>query len=167
MLAVRAVASYRWWMYRRFSFEEETDRTLEFVPLAVRRKLDLAALKISLAGWQSLPRAHRLAICHLPVDGDGDLEVYREVLQALASEARTELKVLAPLTADAWSASHVPPRVAERAAALDLALEHSAWSALDEETRYCLWKCATTKDDAAKVRAVFAEAFAAGSRSPD
>ncbi len=148
-------------MYRRFTFEEETDRTLECVPLAVRRKLDLAALKISLAGWQSLSRAQRLALCHLPVDGEGDLGVYREVLAAFAAEKDVELKPLPALDTEACSDRDVPPRVAERAAALGIALEHDAWRGLDEETRYCLWKYATTKDDAAKVRALFAEAFAA------
>lgn len=148
-------------MYRRFSFEAETDQTLACVPLAVRRKLDLAALKISLAGWQSLPRAQRLALCHLPVDGDGDLDVYREVLEGLAESAGIELKPLPPLTPEAWNPRDIPPRVAERAGAMGIALGHDAWRGLDEETRYCLWKYATTKDDAAKVRALFAEAFAA------
>jgi hypothetical protein len=148
-------------MYRRFSFEAETDRTLDCVPLAVRRKLDLAALKISLAGWQSLPRAHRLALCHLPVEGDGDLDVYREVMRDFAAQAGAELKPLPELTPEAWNPRDIPPRVAERATELGLALDHDAWRSLDEETRYCLWKYATTKDDAAKVRMLFAEAFAA------
>lgn len=147
-------------MYRRFTFEEETDRTLDCVPLAVRRKLDLAALKISLAGWQSLPRAHRLVLCHLPVDGDGDLDVYREVFCDLAAQAGAELKALPPLTADAWNPRDIPPRVAERATELGIELTNDAWRALDEETRYCLWKYATTKDDAAKVRTLFTEALA-------
>jgi len=36
-----------------------------------------------------------------------------------------------------------------------------AWRNLDEEMRCWMWKYAMTKDDAAKVRALFAEAFAA------
>jgi hypothetical protein len=153
--------SYALGMYRRFSFERETDVSLDCVPLAVRRKLDLAALKISLAGWQSLPRAQRLALCHLPVDTALDLEVYREVLRSFAAAAGAELKPLPETSPSAWSADAIPPRVAERAIELAFPFDLAAWRALDEETRYCLVKYATTKDDAAKVRLLFEEAFAA------
>ena len=47
-------------MYKRFEFEGAIHDTLECVPMSVRRKLDLATLKISLAGWQALSRAERL-----------------------------------------------------------------------------------------------------------
>lgn len=133
--------------------------TLDCVPLAVRRKLDLAGLKIALAGWQSLPRAERLALCHLPVDGAGDLDVYREVLRDFAARAGAPLKELPEVTPAAWGIDAVPERVAERVSALGRELTTSRWRTLDEETRYCLWKYATTKDDPAKIAALFAEAL--------
>src|SRR5205814_10103329 len=67
-------------MYLRLELEGDLHRTLEFIPLAVRRKLDLAGLKLSLKAWAAMTRAERLAVCHLPVDGEGDLDVYREAL---------------------------------------------------------------------------------------
>lgn len=149
-------------MFRRFDFEEETYATLACIPLAVRRKLDLAGLKISLAGWQSLPRADRLALCHLPVDGDGDLEVYREVLRGFAERAGAPLTELPEVTPAAWGIDAVPLRVAERVSALGRELPTSRWRLLDEETRYCLWKYSTTKDDPAKVAALFVEALDTG-----
>ena len=57
-------------MYKRFTFEGDIHESLDCVPLSVRRKLDLAALKISLDGWQQLSRAERLSLCHLPVDSE-------------------------------------------------------------------------------------------------
>lgn len=146
-------------VFRQFSFEAEMYGSLSCVPLAVRRKLDLAGLKISLAGWQSLPRADRLALCHLPVDAPGDLDVYREVLRGFAARAGVELKDLPEVTPAAWGIDAVPQRVEERVSALGRVLPTSVWRTLDEETRYCLWKYATTKDDPTKVAALFAEAL--------
>lgn len=149
-------------MFRRFTFEAETYVSLACVPLAVRRKLDLAGLKISLAGWQSLPFGDRLALCHLPVDGKGDLEAYRDVLRAFAERAGAELKPLPELTSAVWSIDAVPLRVEERADLLKRPLTLARWRGLDEETRYCLWKYATTRDDPAKIALLFAEALDEG-----
>lgn len=146
-------------VFRQFSFESAMYATLDCVPLAVRRKLDLAGLKISLAGWQSLPRPDRLALCHLPVDGPGDLDVYREVLRGFAGRAGAPLEDLPEVTPAAWGIDAVPERVAERVSALGRVLPAPLWRTLDEETRYCLWKYATTKDDPMKVATLFAEAL--------
>jgi hypothetical protein len=143
-------------VFRQFTFEAETYVSLDCVPLAVRRKLDLAGLKISLAGWQSLPLGDRLALCHLPVDGKGDLDVYRDVLRAFAERAGVELKPLPELTPSAWSIDAIPLRVEERADLMKRPLTHARWRSLDEETRYCLWKYAT-RDDPAKFALLFAE----------
>ena len=37
-----------------FAFEREIYETLEFLPMEVRRELDLGRLKLSLAAWQAL-----------------------------------------------------------------------------------------------------------------
>src|SRR5260370_24490197 len=81
-------------MYRRFAFEGDIHASLDCVPLAVRRKLDLAMLKISLEGWQRLRFAERLALCHLPVDSNEEIQVYREVMQAFCERGVVPLKRL-------------------------------------------------------------------------
>lgn len=78
-------------MYRRFAFEGAVHATLETVPLAVRRKLDLAGIWITLFGWRALPWEDRLSLCHLPVDTAEDVAVYREVLMRFT--ARTGIPV--------------------------------------------------------------------------
>ena len=140
--------------------------SLEFVPLAVRRKLDLAGLKISLDNWQALPFEERLALCHLPVDAPGDLDVYRVVLRGFCRRAGSDLGPAPEVTAAAWSADAVPRRVEEQVELLKRELTLQRWRSLDEETRYCLWKYATTKDAPAKIAALFAEALDPPSRVP-
>lgn len=153
-------------MFRRFSFEAATYVSLEFVPLAVRRKLDLAGLKISLDGWQALPFEERLALCHLPIDASGDLDVYRVVLRGFCRRAGFDLQPAPEVTATAWSADAVPRRVGEQVDLLKRPLTLQQWRGLDEETRYCLWKYATTKDAPGKIAALFAEALDPKSRLP-
>ena len=59
-------------VFRRFEFEAETYVSLACVPLAVRRKLDLAGLKISLddfgTGYSSLSHLRHLPIDKLKID---------------------------------------------------------------------------------------------------
>lgn len=139
-------------MYRRFEFEGDIHTSLSCVPLTVRRKLDLAGLKISLAGWQTLSREERLALCHLPVDGGDDLAVYREVLSGFAARAGVPLSPLAgaPVSPAGWSAAAVVERVGERLGARGAGFDAAA-SALGEEERYALVKLADPKREPAKL----------------
>lgn len=51
-------------------FEPTQVKTLEWLPLAVRHKLDLAGLKLTLQQWQALDRATRLRLLRAgPADG--------------------------------------------------------------------------------------------------
>ena len=142
-------------MYLRFEFEGDLHRTLEFIPLTVRRKLDLAGLKLSLAGWTAMTRAERLAVCHLPVDGPGDLEVYREALAAFAERAGHPVGPLegGPLDAAEWGAARIPDSVAARAPKLSVA----RWSQLPEEARYVLFRLAEPRRGPEKIEAALRE----------
>ncbi len=146
-------------MYKRFAFEGDIHDTLECVPLAVRRKLDLAALKISLAGWQELTRSERLSLCHLAVDSVDDLHVYREVLRAFCDRASVPLRALDDpnASARAWNAASVPAQVAVRVTELGGSLGETAWHELDEETRYALLKLADPKRNPLKIHALLVE----------
>ncbi len=146
-------------MYKRFSFEGDVHESLDCVPLTVRRKLDLAGLKISLAGWQTLTRAERLALCHLPVDDAEAVAVYREVYQGFADRAGVPLQ---PLPDDSmagrpWLAPSPPAAVTTKAALLDGAADLSRWPDLDEESRYALFKLSDPKKEAGKLRAALLE----------
>ncbi|MEZ4406029.1 MAG: nitrate reductase associated protein [Polyangiales bacterium] len=146
-------------MYKRFAFEGDVHASLECVPLTVRRKLDLAGLKISLVGWQTLTRAERLALCHLPVDEDDEVEVYREVYRSFADRAGVPLKPLpdAGMSTRPWLAAAPPEAVRARVALLGCEVDLDRWPALDEESRYALLKLSDPKKDVWKLRAALGE----------
>jgi hypothetical protein len=143
-------------VYKQFQFEGDVHQSLDCVPLSVRRRLDLAALKISLAGWQALSRAERLALCHLPTESDADLVVYREVMQAFCAARGVALKPLAdsPRT---WNAPEPPAELRARLEQLGVPLSADAWRALDEEGRYALVKLADPQREPAKLHAALVE----------
>ena len=142
-------------MYLRLELEGDLHRTLEFIPLAVRRKLDLAGLKLSLKAWTAMTRAERLAVCHLPVEGEGDLHVYREALTGFAERAGHPVAPLegGPVDPGAWSAERLPETVAARAPGVTLA----QWSALPEEARYVLLKLSEARRTPEKLDAALRE----------
>jgi hypothetical protein len=142
-------------MYLRLQLEGALHETLEFIPLAVRRKLDLAGLKLSLAAWTAMSRAERLAVCHLPIDGEGDLDVYREALTGFAARAGHAVAPLegGPLDRTAWGVARIPETVAARAPNLSL----SQWSVLSEEARYVLLKLSQARRSPEKLNAALRE----------
>lgn len=146
-------------MYKRFMFEGDIHDTLDCVPMSVRRKLDLAALKISLAGWQQLAHTERLKLCHLPVDSQLELAVYQDVMRTLCACAGVPLKPLEDpsAAARAWNASELPALLAERAAELGATLGDRQWRALDEESRYALLKLCDPKRNPLKLHALLVE----------
>jgi hypothetical protein len=146
-------------MYKRFAFEGDIHGSLACVPLTVRRKLDLAALKISLAGWQQLSRDERLCLCHLPVDSAEEIAIYREVLLAFCERRGVDHKPLHDPVAAArlWNARAVPAELRARAVALGAALDDEAWSRTDEESRYALLKLADPKREPEKLAAALVE----------
>ncbi len=141
-------------VYRRFSFEGNIHASLDCVPLTVRRKLDLAGLKISLAGWQKLSREERLALCHLPVEPDEDLDVYREVLRGFAARVGATLTPLASThVSNDWSVEGVLARLLARGRSID----EARLAPLSEEERYALYKLADPKREPDKLEQALAE----------
>jgi hypothetical protein len=155
-------------MYKRFSFEGDIHTSLECVPLTVRRKLDLADVKLSLAGWQQLSRAERLCLCHLPVDLPEDLEIYREVLLAFCQRADVRWHKLSDPVAEsgAWNADKVPAPLREWVRRLNAALDDQAWVRLDEESRYALLKLTDPKRTPEKLVAALIELGLLGGTMP-
>jgi len=131
-------------MYLRFAFEGDVHETLATIPLAVRRKLDLAGLKLSLAGWTALSRAERLAVCHLPVESQADLEVYREALRGFAGRAGHPVVPLegGPADPKGWGEGSVPPTMTARRNEIGRDISGQEWARYSDEARYVLVKLA-------------------------
>ncbi|AUX26227.1 hypothetical protein SOCEGT47_067880 [Sorangium cellulosum] len=145
-------------MYKRFAIEGDVHGSLDLVPLAVRRKLDLAGLKLSLAGWQALSRAERLALCQLPVDTDEDIAVYAEVLRGFAARAGVALSPLAgaPVRRADWDLAGVRARLSARLGPGG-APDDDALGRLTEEERYAIYKLADPARGPEKLRALLGE----------
>src|SRR5277367_3217666 len=75
---------------RRFNFEAEVYESLSCVPMAVRRKLDRAGVKVGLKQWQALGRGERLAICHLPAASDEEVEALHLFIREAVARGGTE-----------------------------------------------------------------------------
>jgi hypothetical protein len=142
-------------MYRRFDFEGAIHEILDCVPLVVRRKLDLVGLKISLAGWQKLPFEDRLALCHLPVDGAVDLDVYARVLRAFTSRIDVPLSDLTKSSPTEWTAERAIARIADRLPSH--AVDAARVAALSEEERYAIVKLADPKREPHKLTLLLGE----------
>ncbi len=129
-------------MFRRFEFEKELYGTLEFIPLSVRRKLDLAGVKLHLKEWQALSRVERQVICHFPVASPEECGVLAAFLRdAVKTRAGTELATTKPAWPDAApDAGQAPPEVARLIA--ELKLPEKRWSLLDPDERFALAKMA-------------------------
>ena len=127
-------------MFRRFDFESDVYATLELVPMSVRRKLDLAGVKLHLNQWQALSRTERLVVSHFPADSPEE----REVLSAFLAEAVNRcgcggLSTTAPARDTAADADHMPPEVARLISEFELDGEN--WSRrFDPDQRYALAK---------------------------
>lgn len=129
-------------MFRRFDFEKELYETLELIPLSVRRKLDLAGVKLHLKEWQALSRVERLVICHFPAGSAEERDVLAAFLRdAVKSRAGTELATIKPAAHDdSPDAGQAPPDVARLIA--ELGLPEKRWSLLDPDERFALAKLA-------------------------
>jgi molybdenum cofactor biosynthesis protein MoaC len=112
---------------------DEVDERLELVPLAARRALDHAGVKLSLAGWLALPLSSRQ---HLVEDGSRQ-RVDVDRVRAIAAGA-------VPLPETVTASSDPPADTAPEAvvAALGQArpLPPALWSALSPLDRYALAK---------------------------
>jgi hypothetical protein len=117
-------------MPRIFSFEREVYATLDLIPLGVRRKLDLAGVKLSLAGWQALPLADRRALAEAEVGDEASIVAFGTMLREAAGRAGARLDPL-PAGPHPWRVAAVPPELGGR-------VGDEAWAALDDEARHAL-----------------------------
>jgi len=111
---------------------ERIDGALGLVPLAARRALDAAAVKISLEAWRQSPVAFRRAITSLGTAARVDPVVVRSAIR----DAHVPSTPVPP-TAEP-SAEVVPPE-------LVAVVQAPAWGALAAVDRYALWKVAHGK----------------------
>jgi hypothetical protein len=141
-----------------FSFERETHETLAFMPFAVRRKLDLAGVKLSLEGWTALSLDDRRALRDLRVEAPAEVAAFLDRLQTAAARLKIPVSALPDAPADPpWRTPSVPSSIRARIDELGAALPDDRWAALDDEDRYVLFRLAEKRRDPERLLAALRE----------
>jgi hypothetical protein len=126
---------------RVFGFEADFARDLRCIPMAVRRKLDLAGVKLKLVQWHGLSAAERQHLLDWSDDG-AEIAALREWLLARsASLPEGPAKAIEPARATAWQTEGEWPELVLRSCVdLGLAVRAEGWQGLDELQRFALLK---------------------------
>jgi hypothetical protein len=141
-----------------FAFETYMERTLEYMPMSVRMRLELCGFKLTLAQWCGLPLTVRQTL--LDLDCDTAEEILRTRRYVESTIAAFQLGPLTPLQCDpqGWSArSRIPAVLVAALNALGLPrLDRAAWSGLGNVQRFALLKL-TGEGRERKLRAALEE----------
>ena len=140
---------------RRFAFEGRDD-ALGSIPWAVKRKLELAAVRLTPESWRALPWHERLALCELPAETDNEIAAYRTVLEGFAQRTGVTTQALPPVVLPPWRNTEVPVTLSRRLASLRIPVLRARWRMLDDLERFALCRLAD-KRDASRLIAALAE----------
>jgi hypothetical protein len=126
---------------RVFRFEADFTGDLRCLPMAVRRKLDLAGVKLKLVHWHGLTVEERQRLLAWPDDGSS-LEALRLwLLERSHSLPQGPARPLPPAAETDWQRmERLPEAVATSCCELGIPLRADAWSGLDELQRFALVK---------------------------
>jgi len=124
-----------------FAFEADFSRDLRCIPMAVRRKLDLAGVKLKLVHWHGLSAAEREQLLAW-ADNPGAIAELRTWLLARSQQLPDgPAKPLEPVQASPWQQGEQVPEVLQQACRqLGLELRQNAWAELEELQRFALVK---------------------------
>ncbi len=126
---------------RCFAFEADFTADLRCIPMAVRRKLDLAGIKLRLTHWNGLSEAERQRLLVWSDDPAALDAMGQWLLERTAAMAEGQAKRLKPAVAEPWQqASELPETLAASCLQLGLTPPEQAWSRLDELERFALVK---------------------------
>jgi hypothetical protein len=126
---------------RVFAFEADFAGDLRCLPMAVRRKLDLAGVKQHLLQWHGLEEEERRRLLAW-VDDDSAIAGLREWLLARsATLPEGPARALEPAVDPEWRSSAAWPEAVLRSCAqLGLTPQPERWRTLDELERFALLK---------------------------
>ena len=124
-----------------FYFEADFTADLRCIPMAVRRKLDLAGIKLKLQHWSELDEAERAELLVWADDATA-IEALRQHLMARSATLSAGQAKELPRPADeAWQQAEQLPEVLRASCAqLGLELRNGGWRDLTELQRFALVK---------------------------
>ena len=124
-----------------FDFEADFTADLRCIPMAVRRKLDLAGIKLKLQHWSELNEAERAELLAW-ADDPAAIEALRQhLLERSAALSAGQAKDLPRPDAEPWQqATQLPDVLAASCAQLGLEPPSAGWGELTELQRFALVK---------------------------
>jgi len=126
---------------RVFSFEADFAGDLRCLPMAVRRKLDLAGVKLKLPQWHGLTAEERQGLLAWDDDPEAIASLGRWLLERSGDLPGGPAGSLPPASGTAWQQGQDwPEEVLASCTQLDLAIRSGGWGALDELQRFALVK---------------------------
>lgn len=133
---------------RCFSFEQDFVGNWRCIPLCLRRKLDLAGIKLKLSHWIALDAGEREQLVHWPDDPAALQAMARHLVERthdMADGAARSLSV--PMEAPWQNIASPPEDVVRSATALGWPLAADQWRDLGELERFALCKLARPGHD--------------------
>jgi hypothetical protein len=124
-----------------FGFEADFTGDLRCIPMAVRRKLDLAGVKLKLQHWSELPENERGALLAWADDPAAIEALRKHLLARTASLSAGQAKELPRPVGEPWQqGERLPEVLAASCEQLGLELLPGGWAELSELQRFALVK---------------------------
>ena len=141
-----------------FAFEQDFIGNWRCIPLCVRRKLDLAGVKLKLNHWLALTQSQRQELVDWS-DGVTSLVRLKEHLRICTHDmADGVVKDLPPAVGMPWQQlDAVPEEVSAAAAARGVKLSSDQWTSISELDRFALCKLVRPGHDHHNLESAFSE----------
>ncbi len=132
---------------RCFDFEADFTGSWRCIPLCVRRKLDLAGIKLKLGHWLAFTQVERQQLVEWP-DGPQELHGFAiHLKQQTAAMACGTVGELPIPKEPPWHQEQPPSHVAHGLTKLGQTMDHHRWQQLSELERFALCKLARPGHD--------------------
>lgn len=133
---------------RCFGFEHDFVGNWRCIPLSLRRKLDLAGVKLRLSHWHALEPDQRGELVAWADDGPALQEMRARIAALTRPMAQGEAPALTPVRGEPWQeGGELPVALREAAAANGHRLDEERWRQLTELERFALCKLARPGHD--------------------
>lgn len=129
-------------MHLVFDFEDEGVHALTLMSYDLRRKLDLAGLKLSLAAWQALPKVDRQRLAEMPGATHDDIAAFGAAVRAAAARVALPPTEQPPVTHRPWNEPANLINLIKAAMPKARRIDPEALAAVSETARYALYRLA-------------------------